>query len=258
MRGHRDLDLVAIATAVCAVGSLIVPLGSVRVVFAVPLTLVLPGYAIAMAVIAPRRIGWVELVPLTAGISLAALALSGIVLNYTPGGLRGIPWVVLLAAIVLGCRRVAARRRGRAPARQSSLQIPRAAPATVLLLAGCLAMSAAAFVLAQRTVSADRALGYTELWTTPTGESDRRPKVGVTSQQQHTTTYRLEVRREDRPLPIVRAFTLTPGESHTVGLGIRPPRSTTRYEATLFKRGRPDQVYRRVFGWLPANPRASG
>jgi hypothetical protein len=252
MRGHRDLRLVAAATAICVFGSLITPLGATRIVFAAPLALFLPGYAITAAVFGSRSLGRLDLVPLSVGISLAALILGSILLNYTPGGLRGVPWALLLLLIVLGGCRVAALRREPAPARQPAISIPKVTPTAAILSAGCVAMAAAALILAQTTLHADRAFGYTELWMSPPDQSGRVARIGVTSEQQHPTNYRLEVQFGDLPQPVVSTFTLAPGESRTLSLKRGPSPQMVPVKATLFKRGHPHTVYRRVDGSLPA------
>ena len=46
MRGHADLRAAVAAALLCAVPALLLPLAGMRVLFALPLTLFLPGYAI--------------------------------------------------------------------------------------------------------------------------------------------------------------------------------------------------------------------
>jgi uncharacterized membrane protein len=251
VRGHRDLKLVLAATAICMVGSLITPLGAARAVFVVPLTLVLPGYAIAAAAFGPRRPKWPEMVPLTVGLSLVALVLGSLLLNYTPGGIRGLPWALLLALVVLGCCRGAAIRRRREP-RRSPLRLPKVSWGAALLLVGAAALATVALILAQTTFHADRALGFTELWMVPPGHSGRQVEIGVTSESQHTTNYRLQIRYGDPARSLDRSLTLDPGKSRTFRLA--PPASSrpTAIEATLFRAGHPGTVYREVHGWLPA------
>lgn len=249
MRGHHDLRLVATAAALCAAGSLIVPLGPVRAIFAVPLVLVLPGYAITAAVLGRRSLVSNEMLPLSVGISLSATVLSSVVLNFMPGGLQAIPWAVLLLLIVLlGCRCAANRRD---PADASVLRIPSPKPAAALCLIGGAALIVAALVLAQTTLHAPRAFGYTQLWMTPADAVDNRTRIGVISQQQHSIAYRLEVRLSGRAEPIVRSFTLSPGQARTLRIAPRSQRAI-KVEASLFKRGKPNAVYRQIWGWTRA------
>jgi len=239
-------------TLICAVGSLITPLGAVRIVFAAPLALFLPGYAITTAIFGPRQPRWPEMVPLTFSVSLATITLGGILLNYTPGGIRGLPWALLLTLVILACCRVAAVRRSRLPGARRRLVLPRATPIGAILLVGCLALTAAALILAQRTLRADRALGYTELWMAPRAQTGAVARIGVTSQQQHPTAYRLRIKLGDEQQPVERSFSLDPGQSLTLNLSHPPSTRTVPIEARLFKRHDPSAVYRSIRGWLPA------
>lgn len=257
MRGHRDLRLVVAAAALCAVGSLVTPLGTARIVFAAPLTLFLPGYAIVAATFGRQGPGWPALLPLSVGASLSALALGSLLLNYTPGGLRAVPWALLLLLIVLGCCLAAAWRREPAAGSRLAISPPAVRPAGASLLVGAAALAATALILAQVTVPASNAFGYTELWMSPTEQSAQVTRVGVTSQQQHATSYRLEVRVGDRPA-VVHSFSLAPAESRTFDIHGPTVAGPTRVEADLFKRAQPDAVYRHVYGWAPPAEGSSG
>ncbi|MGN6200954.1 MAG: DUF1616 domain-containing protein [Solirubrobacterales bacterium] len=254
MRGHRDLRLLFALTVVCAIGSLITPLGAARVIFAVPLTLIFPGYAIVAAAFASRPLAWPERIPLTLGISLACLALSSLVLNYTPGGIRGLPWVLLLVLIVFFCCRGAAKRRGRGSRRrgrtpdQEADPLPRPGrprPVTALLAVAALAMVAAALILAQATFDNNKAAGYTQLWVTPPKPTDTSAQIGVTSEQQTTRGYRLVVEVEGEDSPLVQTFELAPSETHLTKVNAATE-SPVGIEAKLYLRSKPDRVYRRV------------
>jgi hypothetical protein len=246
MRGHRDLRLLVAITLVCAVGALLTPLGSVRVIFAAPLALIVPGYAIVAAVFGSRLPPWPERLPLTLGVSLAFLALASLVINYVPGGIHGLPWALLLVVVVLLCCRTAARRRGPARSKPHALPRPKVRPATAILAALSLAMVAAALILAQATFHNDRASGYTQLWLAPSTADDASARIGVTSEQQRTRGYRLVVEAEGQSKPMVYTFELQPGETHLVTIGPNQIGSRVAVDAKLYLRGHPATVYRRV------------
>jgi len=247
MRGHRDLRLLVAFTLVCAVGALITPLGGVRVIFAAPLALVIPGYAITAAAFGSRLPPWPERLPLTLGISLAFLALASLVLNYTPGGIRGLPWALLVVAVVLLCCRIAARRRGRSRSQAAALPRLKIRPTTAILAACTLAMVAAALILARTTPHNDRASGYTQLWIAPAEASEASARIGVTSEQQQTRAYRLSVDVEGQSKPTTYSFELQPGETHVTTISPSRIGSPVAVDAKLYLRGHPTTVYRRVF-----------
>lgn len=251
MRGHRDLRLVVAVTLACAVGALITPLGPVRVVFAAPLALILPGYALTAALFGSRRPDRLQWLPLTLGLSLACVALGSILLNYAPGGIGGLVWTILLVIVVLGSCAVAARRRGRAGRGPIFVATLRPSPLTAILGIASMAMATAALVLAQATVEADHIDGFTQLWIAPPASTDVSTRIGVTSEQQQSRAYRLEIEVEDRSGPMVRSFELEPGQTHIVAIRSGRAASPVRFKARLFRRGNPNAVYRRVSGWLP-------
>jgi len=254
MRGHRDLRLVIAATLVCAVGGLITPLGPVRVVFATPLALVLPGYALTAALFGANRPERLQSLPLTLGVSLASLALGSLLLNYVPGGIGGLAWVILLVLMILLSCAVAARRRGRPrrdPGATKWVRL-RPSPLTWMLGTGSLVIATAALVLAQVTLDADNVAGYTQLWVAPPGAADGSARLGVTSEQQQRRYYRLEVEVDGRSSPIVETFDLAPSETHTVTVRSNPSASPVRLAARLYLRAAPHDVYRKVSAWLPA------
>jgi uncharacterized membrane protein len=246
VRGHRDLRLLAAATLVCAIGSLITPLGPVRVIFAVPLTLILPGYAVTAAAFGARLPAWPERVPLLLGGSLACLALASIVVNYLPGGIHGLPWTILLVILVLACCRTAARRRRRTTVEIGPVPSFRPSPATALLAVGSLAAVVVALILAQSTVTTNHVYGYTQLWIAPPKPTNTPPRIGVTSEQQQTRAYRLVVEVEGKTDRLERTFELEPGETRMVTIPTDRTTSPVGVTARLYLRGRPAKVYRRV------------
>lgn len=246
MRGHRDLRLIVALTLVCAVGSLITPLGAVRVIFAVPLALILPGYALAAAAFGSRLPTWPERLPLTLGVSLACLALSSLVLNFAPGGIHGLSWTLLLVLVVLLSCTAAARRRG--PARHRPRSRPKLRPggATAILGVGTLAIVAAALGLARATFENEQASGYTQLWIAPPKSTDESTRIGITSEQQQTRNYRLVIEVEGASSPLVETFEIEPSHTRMVTIPSGSAGSAVGVEAKLYLRSRPEKVYRRV------------
>ncbi len=100
-----------------------------RVVLGLPFVLFVPGYALVAALFPERGsesteddevdgsgITGLERVALSFGVSIAVVPLVGLVLNFTPFGIRLVPIVVSLTALVLVLTAVAARRRLALPA----------------------------------------------------------------------------------------------------------------------------------------------
>ena len=196
MRGNHDLELVAGASVLCALVALILPFEAVRVVFAAPLALLLPGYAITAATFARRAIAWQPFLLLSIALSLAALALGSLLLNYVPGGIGEISWALLLLLVILNGCRIAALRRPRAP--QGAPSWPRLRPSRAegALLGGGALLAVAAVILAMTPLPASNALGYTELWiSTARPDPDTAvARIGVRSEEKREISYFLRVR----------------------------------------------------------------
>jgi len=273
MRGHGDLRAVAGLALLCAIVAPMVPLDWLALAFAAPFALLLPGYAITAATFAHRRLAWPQFLLLSLALSLATLALGGLVLNYVPGGIRPLSWALLLLLVVLnGCRVAALRREGPVPLLRPRLQL-RVWEAGLLL--GGLAAAVAAIVLASTTVPAKNVVGYTQLWIVPkAGSNKSEALIGVRSEQQNRVDFDLRIRIAQSggaangvqgagqaaalsPEVVRRSFTLKPGEARTVKVGppTAPPGAAVPVVATLLRHNRPHSVYRRVKGRLVAPER---
>jgi len=249
VRGYGDLRLLAWGAPVCAVAALLLPWEATSLLFAAPLALLMPGYAIASAAFAGRSLEWPRFTLLALALSLAVLALGALPLNYVPGGIRGSSWALLLVAIVLVAARVAALRRGGDPTVREWPR-PQLSGVDLALLGAALVTVAGALVLAQATLPAKDAFGYTELWIVPvTGSERSEARIGVKSQEQEATDFDLRIRiGGDRV--IRRSFPLRPGEEQVVRIG--PPAVGTRVPVivTLLRHEEPFDIYRRVKGYL--------
>jgi uncharacterized membrane protein len=253
MSDRHDLRQVGAAAVICALGALLLPFEAVRLLFAVPLALLLPGYAIAAACFGRDSLDRPRFLLVGLVLSLCTLALGGLVLNYMPGGIRPLSWALLLLAVTgVGCW-VAGRRRspGERPRRTPQASWPK--PAAAALLLGGLAAATAALVLSATTVPADDAIGYTELWALPAGAAESREvQVGVGSEEQTTVPYDLLIKLGEEPL-VRRQFSLAPGATRIVRLRTTPSRDgkPIPVTATLLRQHRTDKIYRRVRTWLP-------
>lgn len=257
MKGHGDLRLAAAAALLCAVLALLIPVEGISLLFATPLALFLPGYAITAASFGRRGLAWPQFLLLSLALSLATLVLGSLLLNYL-GGIHPLSWALLLLLVVLGACRVAAVQRGPSGSgpQWPRLRLRLRGPQLAMLLGGA-ALSVGALVLGSSTVPADDALGYTQLWVLPeAGSAGHEVQIGVRSQEQGSTDYDLRVRIGADGLAR-RSFRLTPGETRLVRL--RAPAGSSGVVpvvATLLLHDHPFSVYRRAKGSLLA-PRGS-
>jgi uncharacterized membrane protein len=85
-----------------------------RVLFGIPVVLFVPGYALIAALFPGiKDIDDIERVALSFGLSIAVVPLTGLVLNYTPWGIRLDPIVISLCLLTVGLCLVAQYRRAR-------------------------------------------------------------------------------------------------------------------------------------------------
>ncbi len=85
-----------------------------RIILGLPLVLFFPGYNL-IAALFPRKenLGGVERVALSFGLSIAVAPLMGLILNYTPWGIRIYPVLISLTAFILVMSGLAWHRRRR-------------------------------------------------------------------------------------------------------------------------------------------------
>jgi uncharacterized membrane protein len=96
----RDLHVVLLLTALTLAAVFTPPLSStpLRVIFGLPFVLFLPGYALIAALFPGKGdLDGIERVALSFGLSIAVVPLIGLILNYTPFGIRLVPIAVSLS-----------------------------------------------------------------------------------------------------------------------------------------------------------------
>lgn len=248
----------AIATALCAVVVLIVPPVAVRTIFAVPLCLVFPGWALTAAVFGPAQLERRQELMLTLAFSLITLVLGSLILDLLPGGLTRVSWTVLLALVVFGAVAVARHRLRRAAPREARRPAIRLRRRDLALLAFAAAAILAAFALSRVQLGARNVVGYTALWMLPAGSQRTNDvDIGVISDELRPATYRLELLDGAGDTVVASRLTLKPGQQarFTVPLTVltmHPVRHALPVAPTaiLYKSGIPG-VYRQVTGSIP-------
>lgn len=112
---RREIDLVlASAASLATIPLALLTEGPLRISFAIPFIIFIPGYCL-VAALYPRRdsLDGIERLALSFGTSIAVVPLIGLVLNYTPWGIRLTPILLSVAGFILALCAVAAYRRSR-------------------------------------------------------------------------------------------------------------------------------------------------
>jgi len=121
-------DLLVIAVwLILAIASIYVPVINetfVRVVLTVPVILFIPGYVLIAALFPEKQsIDGIERFALSIGLSIAVVPLIGLLLNYTPFGIRLNPIVISLVLFTAIMMAVTVFRRARLP-KDAAFEVP--------------------------------------------------------------------------------------------------------------------------------------
>jgi hypothetical protein len=245
---RRNADL-AICCAVGVAATAAVHSGVPGHVIAGLVLFVLPGYASirALAAVAPLELPERAVVVVT--LSIAAVLLGGLALNFTPWGLERTSWALYLLAFTVIASAVAAVRGSTEPTRRPSHRVWRRPwslrPLGLLLAALAITVTAASLAIAQTTVPNHTVRGYTLLSATPVANQSR-VVAQVVNEELSPAVYRLEARADGRVVRIWRRITLDPSASWHVAISrLRSP-FRGRLAFHLYRSGEKN-VYRRVF-----------
>src|SRR5712692_254107 len=272
MRFLDDLIAIWLAAIVLLVAILLIPNSPVRVVLGLPFVLFFPGYVL-IAALYPRTndLDGIERLALSLGLSLAVVPLVGLVLNYTPWGIRLTPILVSLALFIAVCSAAAVRQRMRHSAAERFagdirplLQAGRRLPWVSLALAagviGVLLFAGFRFgVLGGSRVGET----FTEFYVLgPGGRAEGYPRrllvgepsqviVGVINHEGHTARYTVQVQAGIDRLASEGLFTLADGEKREdeVAIVLRRPAKQVKVEFALFMEGTAGP-YRKLHLWV--------
>jgi uncharacterized membrane protein len=254
MRGNRDLAIASGAAIACGLLAILVPWEGLRLLAALPLVFVLPGYAIAAAAFGLRRLEPTQSIMLSLGCSLAVLCLGALVLNYLPGGIQTVSWATLLALVVVACCGVALYRREGEQADEVLPAPRRSRPRWVDVLCGVVAVAlvAGAVGLANTPLPAGNAQGYTSLWMLPAGAAGHAVRLGVSSSEQGTRRYVLKLQVDEGQMKVISRFALRPGDEHVFTVPIvASQHRPALVGGLLFRQSDPVTPLRKVRTWLP-------
>lgn len=221
-----------------------------RALFALPLVLVLPGYALLAATFPRRALDGTARLALSVGVSLAVACLGGFLLHWTPAGLRAESWALLLGGVTLGAGAVALGRRG--PAAPVTRLAGRPGPGQWLLFSLAALVVAGAVGVAVTGARQQRAPGFTQLWMTPANDAARDDTVylGVNSFEAVAARYNLQLVVGGDIVREWQALELEPGGRWVVRVELPALEPDIRtVEAVLYRLDDPETVYRRVQVW---------
>jgi uncharacterized membrane protein len=226
---------------------------AVRILFGLPLVLIVPGHALTAVLWDRYPLGLPERLALAIGTSLALAALSAILLDRTPLGIGGGQQTLLLGLVALaGIIWVLTRDMGEgsiprsvgAPARRSPVASLRWRQVVLLGMAVAIVASAVAY-------SANSALrppgaGFTQSWINLDQGQTGAVDLGLENDERQAETYRLRLSVDGRQVREWREVTLRPGQKWSTSSSLPPKRGQRVAELAVFRSDDPARVYRKV------------
>ena len=253
-RQSGDLLAVMGIAGISAVLAMVIPADSiVRLICALPLVFFLPGYAIAAALLPLRSFGNAERLLFSLGLSVAATALSGLMLNLTAWGLQTSTWAITLAVIVWLASAIAWLRR-EPDATVKAVQIKRYFKLRFrdgLLVGLAVLVMGVAVGLTRLPVAPNDVAGYTLLWMIPANPGNSNDfRLGLKSAEFTETRYRLQVSVGDQVVQEWPALSLKPGATWETTIKLQSDQfGSGPIVADLYKLDDPETLYRHVKLW---------
>ncbi len=211
----------------------------------VVLALFLPGYAITAAALPTRMRGFWERLVLSLGLSISVAAFSGLVLTWTPFGLRPTSWLAALGTVTAAAAGYALVRRGR-PWVNRAGRYQLGIRARVPLLIGTAALiGAGAIAVAYQGVIDEPQPAYTQLWLLPATPA-HSIRIGVKNMEPAPVRYRLVVGLANQEVEEWSPIDLNPGQSWQVTTDLPATLTAAPVHAYLYRLDAPQTVYRWV------------
>lgn len=243
---HKIFDLLIVALlvlAAVAIRQLIPENAILSVVMGVPFMLVLPGYALTVALFSGRELGFTVRLLLILGISLIVGIVMGLILHWTPGGLHPAAWltaltlVTMIGVVIGGFRRVRSEKKVVQP-----IQLGFSFGQTVLMWLAAL-ITLGAIIIAVNSDASQQYPGFTQLWLVP-NDQGTAAEIGVASSEHIPMHYRLIVEADGELILEKSDLSLQPNERWETAVVL--PDEYTLVNASLYLSENPDAVYRQV------------
>lgn len=249
MARRTATDLV-IVSALALIGLVVilarVDLPLLRALLAGPLVLVLPGYALTVALSLDSSRGSAEVAAMSLGLSLAIAALGGLVLELLPGGIRAQSWTLLLCAVTLACSAAGWWRRQHAPPESFTFgqQQQLITLKHGMMFAASIVLVGGAIWVARTPAVEQPNQAYSVLWAVPVSDDPNLVRLGVSSAEPENESFVVRVVTGDQVLQEF-PIQLAPAGTWESEIALSGP-TTHSLEVQLSKAASPDTVYRHV------------
>jgi uncharacterized membrane protein len=236
---RRDLALTS-ALAIAALVVALLPAATwLSAALLLPLVLVLPGYALAAGLFAPHTVGRIERAIYAVTLSIALVAVGGLLIQLVLGLGRDL-WVVFLVAVTLGATLRAHRQYPVEPLGWPE-RLPLALPVAVIAFAVAALIAALAVASAGDGLrEAQAKIHFTDFWLVPAGTvapSGEELEVGLRSHEGRPARYSLQLSREERVF-FSRSVSLRAGETWKQPFVVTKAPRGVPVVATLIRNGK--------------------
>lgn len=207
-----DLLIIVVLTFLLSTIIIVAPYNLLRIALGLPFIFFLPGYVITSALFPKdRALDGIERVALSTVLSIGIVSLIGLLLNYTPWGIRLYPVLVSLSTLIIGVSLVAWYIRTHTPLEERysivfSVEQPAGKVFAIVLI---IALASAAMLAYYITTNPKGGEKFTEFYVLDlNGTTENYPKnltigenegviIGVICHEYDSTTYTLVVRLSD-------------------------------------------------------------
>ena len=274
IRTQNELLLLNIMAVLLIIVIAFFPSSALRIVLGLPLVLFFPGYTL-IAALFPRtnELSSIERVALSVGLSIVVVPLIGLILNYTPWGIKLYPVLISLIIFIMATSALAwYRRRKLAEVDRFTVSFNLSlAPwrgqgsidkilSVILIVAILGAIGTLSYVIAAPKVS-ER---FTEFYILgPEGKTEGYPKelvvgeeakviVGIVNREHKTVSYRVEVRIDGVRNNEVGLLVLEHDEKWEEVVSFTPERvgDNQKVEFVLYKKGEGEPYLEPLHLWI--------
>ena len=182
----KNLDIIVVMTiAALNLIWVLIPnhISVVRVILALPLVFVLPGYTLTELIFHRRSLSASHRFIFSLGLSIAIVVLGGLILNLLSSGLRESSWAVFLGLVTIVFSLIVAFRRRGAPVNGARLPKLRFSISSFVLLGLAIAVAFFTVVYDANSEAQQPHPGFTQLWMLPVTQAGKScaVRLGVQS-----------------------------------------------------------------------------
>lgn len=250
--------------------------GTVRIAFGLPSVLFFPGYTLIAALFPARDdLDGIERVALSFGLSIAVVPLLGLILNYTPWGIRLYPILLSLLVFTIMMSIIAIYRRNKLSFEKRFVvslnvettkwgDLSRLDKILSVALVGVIILAVGSIYYVSTTPKVGEK--FTEFYILgPSGKADAYPRdmktgedkeviLGTVNHEYRPVSYTAEVRMDGYVKKRLGPFELKNEEKkeESVSFSVYEPHENLKVEFLLFKDGESDP-YRSLHLWVNVN-----